>query len=390
VTRCRWITLDELESRRAEWHELAATGEFPTAFADPGWVLPWWRTYGECHDAWCLVLEDTDKSLRGLALLACRGRSLARTLTFAGEDWNGLETLLCAPGLESRFSSLLIEELAARRADWDVWRIRRVPTKSCLAQLLLKGDAPLKAAAHDVRLQPFITLPEDGAAFESRFGSKQRSTQRRKWRRLVELGATPRLVSDPAEIEAAVQRLLELRRKRAIAMGQRHAHMDGRFERFLIDAVRELGRDGTRLWTLEAEGQTLVMRLDLVQGTRGHSYLLGLSDEHTALSPGSGLERHAILEAIAEGRTEFDLGPGRDEYKYRLGATDRELTRVVVLSPSFRGRILGTTAVTDLRLRGTSAAGALRRWRGMSSERGTAAGGRTATNQPGKDQTRPT
>jgi CelD/BcsL family acetyltransferase involved in cellulose biosynthesis len=201
-------------------------------------------------------------------------------------------------------------------------------------------------------------------------GSKQRSTQRRKWRRLLELGAAPRIVSDPSEIEPAVHRLVGLRRGRAIAMGQRHAHMDARFERFIVDAVRGLGPDGARLWTLEAEGQTLVMRLNLVQGPREHSYLLGLGHDHTALSPGSSLERHAILEAIAEGRAELDLGPGRDEYKYRLGAIDRELTRVIVASPSPRGRVIGAAAAADLALRNTAAAEALRRRLGMASERG--------------------
>jgi len=370
VTRCRWITLDELESRRAEWHELAADSEFPSAFADPGWLLPWWRTYGERYEPWCLALEESDGSLRGLALLACGRERLARTLTFAGGEWNGLEVLLCAGGLEPEFSAMLLEQLAARRRDWDVWRVRRLPTQSCLAQLLLEGSGPLKAAAHDVRLQPFLALPQDGTEFESRFGSKQRNTQRRKWRRLLELGAVPRIVSDPSEIEPAVRRLLELRRARAMAMNQRYAHMDMRFERFLVDAVRDMGPEGTRLWTLEADDQTLVMRLDLVQGAREHSYLLGLSNDHTALSPGSSLERHAILEAIAEGRTELDLGPGRDKYKYRLGAIDRELTRLVVLSPSIRGRILGTTAAIDLRLRNTAAADALRRRQGMVPERG--------------------
>jgi CelD/BcsL family acetyltransferase involved in cellulose biosynthesis len=390
VTRCRWITLDELESRRAEWHELASTSEFPTAFADPGWVLPWWRTYGRRHQPWCLALEDADGSLRGLALLACRRRLLTRMLVFAGEDWNGLETMLCAPGLESRFSELLLEELAARRQDWDVWRVRRLPTQSCLARLLLEGDGPLKAAARDFRLQPFITLPQDGAAFESRFGSKQRGTQRRKWRRLLELGTSARLVSDPAEIEPAVHRLLELRRGRAIAMGQRHTHMDARYERFLVDAVRELGTNGTRLWTLELDGQTLVMRLDLVQGEREHSYMLGLSDGHTALSPGSSLERHAILEAIAEGRTELDLGPGRDEYKYRLGAIDRELARMVVLSPSPRGRTIGTTAAINLRLRKTGAAELLRRWRGINAERGALGAPPRLAHRDGDNGARPT
>jgi CelD/BcsL family acetyltransferase involved in cellulose biosynthesis len=371
VDDCRWITLNELEHRHAEWHELAVDSEFPTAFSDPGWVLAWWRTYGEGHEPWCLALEGPDGSLRALALLACRRTPLARTLTFAGGEWNGLEALLCARGVEPRFSALLLEELAARRRDWDVWRIRRLPSESCLARLLLDGHSPLKAGAHDRRFQPFLTLPQDGSAFDSHFGSKQRNTQRRKWRRLLELGAAPRIVSDPPEIEPAVRRLLDLRRGRAMAMGQRHAHMDARFARFLVDAVRELSPDGARLWTLEADGQTLVMRLNLVQGSREHSYLLGLGNDHTALSPGSSLERHAILEAIAEGRTELDLGPGRDEYKYRLGAIDRELTRLIVPSPSARGRILGAIAAIDLALRNTAAAEALRRRLGIASERGT-------------------
>jgi CelD/BcsL family acetyltransferase involved in cellulose biosynthesis len=370
VEVCRWITLEELEHRHAEWHELAVDSEFPTAFSDPGWVLAWWRTYGQGHEPWCLALEDSDGSLQALALLAHRRTPIARTLTFAGGEWNGLEALLCARGVEPRFSALLLEELAARRRDWDVWRIRRLPKYSCLAQLLLDGHGPLTAGEHDHRFQPFLTLPEDGSAFESRFGSKQRSTQRRKWRRLLELGAAPRIVSDPSEIEPAVHRLVGLRRGRAIAMGQRHAHMDARFERFIVDAVRGLGPDGARLWTLEVDGQTLVMRLNLVQGPREHSYLLGLGHDHTALSPGSSLERHAILEAIAEGRAELDLGPGRDEYKYRLGAIDRELTRVIVASPSPRGRVIGAAAAADLALRNTAAAEALRRRLGMASERG--------------------
>ncbi len=377
MKRCRWITLDELEGRRAEWHEFAANCVFPSAFADPGWILPWWRVYGNRHHPWFLILEDAKGSLQGLAPLVCRRTRMARTLTFAGGEWNGLETLLCTRDLEAEFSALLLEELDARRQDWDVWRIRRVPTESCLAQLLLEGCGPLKAAAHDIRLQPFLELPPDGAAFEARFGSKQRGTQRRKWRRLLELGARPRLVSDLAEIEPAVHRLLELRRARAMAMGQRYAHMDARFGSFLVDVMRESGPNGTRLWTLEVDKQTLVMRLDLVQGVREHSYLLGLSDGHTALSPGSSLERHAILEAIAEGRTELDLGPGRDEYKYRLGAIDRELTRLVALSPSIRGRIVGSAAALDLTLRNTSAADALRRRRGMVSERGASKAVRT-------------
>ena len=175
--------------------------------------------------------------------------------------------------------------------------------------------------------------------------------QRRKSRRLAELGVQPRLVSDPGEIEPALRRLLDLRHRRAIEQGQRHAHLDARFERFLLEAVRGMLPEGVRLWTLELDGRTLASRLNFVQGPREHSYLLGLGDEHANLSPGSTLERHAIYQAIAEGCTELDLGPGRDEYKYRLGAIERALARLVVVSRSVRGRIAGTSAAIDLRLR---------------------------------------
>jgi CelD/BcsL family acetyltransferase involved in cellulose biosynthesis len=368
VKGCHWITLQELEHRRAEWRRLAATCEFPTAFADPAWVLAWWQSYGDSHEPWCLAVEDGDGSLRALALLACRGTPLARSLTFAGGAWNGLNTLLCAPGFESEFCTLLLKALSARNREWDVWRIQRLPASSVLASTLLDGHGVLRAAAHDTRLQPFLALPGDTKTFEASFGSKQRNTQRRKWRRLEELGARARLVTDADEVELVLRTLLDLRTQRAKALNQRHEHMDARFERFILTVVRGMAPEGVRLWTLEADGETLAIRLNLRQGSREHSYLLGLGDAHAALSPGSSLERHAILGAITEGRTELDLGPGRDVYKYRLGADDRELMRLVVSSGSARGSCVAGLAAADLRLRNTAAADAVRRLRGLTPQ----------------------
>jgi CelD/BcsL family acetyltransferase involved in cellulose biosynthesis len=366
-----WITQIELEDRHVEWRRLATGSEFPTAFADPAWVLAWWKNYGEGHEPWSLMLEDRGGSLRGLALFALRQSHLARTLTFAGGSWNGLETLICAPGSETEFSGSLMEALTERRHEWDVWRIQRLRTDSVLAHTLLGGGGKLRAAAHDLRLQPFLELPKDVDAFEARFGAKQRNTQRRKWRKLTELGATPRLVTDPEEVETTLRLLLDLRRQRAITQDQRYKHMDARYERFLLAAVRRLLPDRARLWTLELDGQMLASRLNLIQGTREHSYLLGLGDDHANLSPGNSLELHAINEAIRQGRTELELGPGRDDYKYRLGARDREVTRLVVSSGSPRGRGVTGLSAADLRLRNTAAAEALRRRRGIAGERVT-------------------
>jgi CelD/BcsL family acetyltransferase involved in cellulose biosynthesis len=368
---CRWTTLDELAERRLEWRALASASEFPSAFNDPAWVLAWWRHYGEDREPWILVLEDSAGKLRGLVTLALRRQPLTRTLTFAADAWNGVEAVLCAPGSEAELVASLLRMLADRRREWDAWRIGRLPTTSALARGLLHGDNELKAAAHDIRLQPFLDLPADPETFESRFPGKRRNEFRRRWRKLLDLGAEGRLVSDPEDVERTIAAILAMRRDWATANGQSHAHLGARFERFVNDAVNAFGPDGVRLWSLELDGRVITAKLNLIAGWREHGYLSGLRDELLSLSPGHALERHVILAMIAEGRREFDLGTGRDSYKYRWGATDRELTRMAVVSPSARGRLLGTPTAIDLRLRDTAAAEALRRRRGMIPERAT-------------------
>jgi CelD/BcsL family acetyltransferase involved in cellulose biosynthesis len=366
----RWVETAELERRRDEWRKVARECAMPTTYGDPGWLLPWWRTYGKEAEPWWFVLER-EGVLRGVAALALTRERGMRTLRFAAEAWNGIDTPVCLANDERAFVDGLLDALAQRADEWDLWRIRRLPLGSLLARRLLGGDARLRASASDVRLQPYIPLPGDVEAFEARFGGKQRSTQRRKWRKLTDLGAEATLITDADAVEPKLRHLIELRRRRAIEQGQRHEHMDERFERFIVDTVRELGPEGARLWDLEADGETLAMRLNFVQGPREHSYLLGLSTLHPTLSPGSSLERHGIFAAIEEGRREFDLGPGRDEYKYRLGGVDRELTRVVVGSPSVRGLAAGALAGLDIRLRDSSAAAWLRQRRGATPERAT-------------------
>jgi CelD/BcsL family acetyltransferase involved in cellulose biosynthesis len=220
------------------------------------------------------------------------------------------------------------------------------------------------------------------ASCKASFSSKERGAQRRKWRRLAELGAVARLIADPDEVQGAVGVLLDLRRQRAIALGQRHEHMDTLYERFLVQAVRAMLPDGVRLWTLEADGRALASCLHFVQGLREHTYTQGIANDHVNLSPGNSLELHAMREAIEQGRTEFELGPGRDDYKYRLGARDRAVTRLVASSGSTRGRAIARALATDLRLRNTAAADALRRRRGLTPERGSAVGAEEPAAQP--------
>jgi CelD/BcsL family acetyltransferase involved in cellulose biosynthesis len=371
MAAARWSTLPELEDRREEWSRLAAENEFPSVFADPGWVLSWWQQYGAGKEPWLLVVEDAAGALRGLAPLVCEHGRLGRTLSFLAARWNGLDGLLWSPGAETEVAEALLDALAERRSEWELWRIGRLPLQSELARLLLGGEAALRSSAHDGRLQPYVELPGEIAEFESRYGGKRRTEFRRRWRRLLEAGARERLIEQPHEAREYVRKLLVLRRERAAATGQPYAHMDERFERFTAEATCALLPDRARLWALELDGRLLTAKLNFVEAWREHGFISAVSDIQMDLSPGHALERHAIHAMITDGRGEFDLGPGRDAYKYRWGAVDRELVRALVASPTARGRLAGAPAALDLRLRDSAPAEALRRRRGIVPERAT-------------------
>jgi CelD/BcsL family acetyltransferase involved in cellulose biosynthesis len=371
MSGAHWSTLPELEDRREEWSRLAAENEFPSVFADPGWVLSWWQHYGAGKEPWLLVVEDDTGALRGLAPLVCERDRLGRTLSFIAARWNGLDGMLWSPGTELEVAEALLDALAERRREWDLWRVGRLPLQSQLARLLLGGKATLRACAHDVRLQPYVELPDAIDVFESRYGGKRRTEFRRRWRRLLEAGAQERLIEQPHEAREYVGKLLALRRERAAATGQPYSQMDERFERFTADATSALLPARARLWTLALDGRLLTAKLNFVEAWREHGFISAVSDAHMDLSPGHALERHAIHAMITDGRGEFDLGPGRDAYKYRWGAVDRALVRMLVASPTARGRLASAPAALDLRLRDSAAAEALRRRRGIVPERAT-------------------
>jgi CelD/BcsL family acetyltransferase involved in cellulose biosynthesis len=371
MAEARWIELDELREREHEWRELAAASAFPSIYVDPRWVLPWWRHYGGQARPWSLALEEPSGALLGLALMAGERSRATRTLTFAGGHWNGFDAPLCAAGSERELVAALLAALRDRCGDWDLWRVGRTPLDSALATTLLRGGEALSAAGHDLRLQPFVELPSAIDVFESRFGGKRRNDFRRKWRKLLEAGAELHRIEDRAQVATAVARLLELRRDRAAAAGQPNADMDRRFETFLTEVVCAMLPDAARLWLLELDGRLLAGKLNFVQSWREHGYIVAVGDEQLGQSPGHSLERQTIHAEIEEGRTELELGPGRGDYKYHWGATDRQTTRIVVASPTARGRLLGTGAAIGLKLRDSRLAEAIRQRRGVVPERAT-------------------
>jgi CelD/BcsL family acetyltransferase involved in cellulose biosynthesis len=70
--------------------------------------------------------------------------------------------------------------------------------------------------------------------------------------------------------------------------------------------------------------------LNFIYDNKVWVYNSALGEKFAAISPGISLVGLLIQEAIEEGRTEFDLLRGDEEYKYQLGGQDRWVVKAVI------------------------------------------------------------
>jgi CelD/BcsL family acetyltransferase involved in cellulose biosynthesis len=103
---------------------------------------------------------------------------------------------------------------------------------------------------------------------------------------------------------------------------------------FLGVAQRMLDADRLRLFFLTIDGEKAATLYAFEYGRRFWLYNSGYDpDAHAQLSPGWVLLAYAIQYAIAAGCREFDFMQGDEEYKYRFGAHDYKVMRVIVTKP---------------------------------------------------------
>ena len=108
---------------------------------------------------------------------------------------------------------------------------------------------------------------------------------------------------------------------------------------------------------------TAAVLLNYAYGGRYFYYLSGFDPAFARYRLGFVLLSRAIRAAIDEDATEFDFLRGREDYKYRLGATDRAYYDLSMIKPSLRSRASATEAQVEDRVVGWARAFAQRRVR---------------------------
>lgn len=336
--------VDGFTALAGEWNDLVARTRFDNFFSTREWQTTWWEYLGQ-GDLWILAFRRTDNNaLVGIAPLYVVLRSDGpnagkREVHFVGciEVSDYLDVIV-EPGWESAVYRHLLAWLRGPAAPaWDVLDLCNLPEES-LTHRLLPPLAEAEGWGVEVFQEdtaPQFALPLRYETYlQEQVDKKQRHEIRRKQRRVEREAEVQFVMVDRSHaLEAEVDDFVALQRA---SRADKADFMTPAMRRFFLGVARRMVEaDRLRLFFLTINGEKAATLYAFEYGRRFWLYNSGYDpDAYAQFSPGWVLLAYAIQYAIAAGCREFDFMQGDEEYKYRFGAQDYQVMRVIVTKPA--------------------------------------------------------
>jgi len=366
------VRVEDLSRHRGDWDGLAVSSNRP--YCSPAWMLAWWRCVAEEGARLrAVAVTDDDGALVGLApFWVPGGRSLLSHYRLLGAGLAAPIEPLSRPGAESAVAQVVASILARMRPAPAVLDLDGLPSGSPWPALLATyWPARRRPRVRRGESRPIPTVELSVESYEAWFAARRshfRQQMRRYRRRIEEQGGR---FAVPDTLEEAGPRLDAFGRLHETRWSERggSAALNPRVENMLLEVARDLIPDGRfRLWCIDADGRTVSAHLFIAAGSRASYWLGGFDRDWKTHSPAIQTVLAAIEDGFARGERLIDLGPGAQEYKYRLADGEERLDWVslVPIRPSYPVA-MATFAASDLARAGArrlppSAREKLKRW----------------------------
>ena len=242
--------------------------------------------------------------------------------------------VIAAQGWEPAVYQSLLTWLTGQDAPaWDILDLCNLPEASLTYQLLpeMVAQFGLHARVAQEDTAPQFDLPLRYEEYlQEQVDKKQRHEIRRKQRRAErEAQVGFYLVGAKHLLEAEIDDFVALQRA---SRADKADFMTPEMRRFFLATARQMLDAGTlRLFFLTLNGEKAATLFAFEYDRRFWLYNSGYDpDAYAQLSPGWVILSYAIQYAIATGCRVFDFMQGDEEYKYRFGAQDYKVMRVIV------------------------------------------------------------
>ena len=316
-------TLDELEALRPQWLELWRRSSDSTPFQSPAWIIPWWKHFGSLR--LCALAVHDARRLVGLApffVVTTEGR---RDLLLIGTGNTDYLDVLFDDEARQDAAALLSGYLCENRGSWDVCDFQNLRQESVLLNLRMCATAVDVVQQQDVCPRLPLTSVE---AFVNGLPPRLQKNIEHYQRRLRDFGTVTFEQADRDNFDELFAAFVELHELRWRMNQMSGVLCDQNVQSFNHEAAREfLSIGALRLYALRVGDRIIASLYAFHQAARTYYYLSGFDPAFRQYSPGTLLLSQAIKDAIIEGAKEFDFLRGREDYKYRWGATDEIVYR---------------------------------------------------------------
>lgn len=305
-------TLNELEQVAHEWSELW-TRSPASPFQTPEWLLNWQRLFGSGTP--CTLAARREGRLVGLLPLElCNGHLFA-----IGRGVTDYVDAIVDPSEIAHVRERLVREVT-RLTERHELVLSDLPAHSLLVDI-----APSAVACSET-VCPVLRLPTSQDQFRAQLPRWMLRNVRQGQARAQRLGPVWIGAADLGSVDEFMSKLFELHAAEWSQRGLPGVLSDPTVQSFHRAAARGLlSRGVARLFGLGISGELRAVLYVLQDRARAYQYIGGMDPELSRLNLGSLLIDHAIADAIASGKTEYDFLRGAERYKYVWGAEDRPL-----------------------------------------------------------------
>jgi CelD/BcsL family acetyltransferase involved in cellulose biosynthesis len=331
-------TVDDWAALAADWKQLLKRNHQNTPFLTYEFQRAWWQHLGggEWQDAHLHILagRDEDGRLLGIApLFRARDAQGVDALRFIGshEIADFLDFIAQPEDLEGFIQAVFAHLQDAEVSLWQRLDLYNLVDGSA-SQPILEKAAQDRGWSYDLETlqpSPYIRVPESLDAYIENLASKQAHELRRKLRRA---GRNPEpltleIIAERAWLPAALEDFFALMTQEAQKARFLTPAMRAQMETIALTAF-----DGgwLQLAFLKCGSRRIAGYLNFDYDSCIWAYNAGFNSEDASLSPGWLIMAEMMRWSAEHGRRIFDLMRGGEEYKYRFGAVDRFVQRVVI------------------------------------------------------------
>jgi CelD/BcsL family acetyltransferase involved in cellulose biosynthesis len=322
---------------KPEWNELVRRSCCDTLFLTWEWQSTWWKHLGEGGLRLVGFRADGDGRLVGIAPLFHTQTGDGKDVLFlvGCRDVSDYLDLIVEPGQENAVYNALLDYLEGDVPAWDLVDFCNIPQESpTFVRLRELAEARGYATLVEVEdVCPLIRLPATWDEYLMMLNKKQRHEVRRKLRKADAEAETRFIIVGPEhDLATEMQAFIDLHQK---STPEKDQFMDPQMQGFFFDVAGVLQAQGwLQLAFVEMNGQKAATLLNFDYGGDILVYNSGYDPARFRnLSPGIIVTARCIERAIALGRGKFDFLRGNEVYKYRFGAQDTKVRRLLIGRP---------------------------------------------------------